>query len=311
MSVTDWLLDADPAIRWQVMRDLADSPTDQVSAERARIATEGWGAQLLSMQGSDGVWGIDDQQPDMVTMRVVTQLRELGLDPASAEARRAIGLLRDSKEWLTMLPEFYAYHGRPFFSGETEPCINGRIVAAGAYFGANVSVVVERLLGEQMADGGWNCYQEKGSVRGSVASTINVLEGLLLYERAAARASGAVVADVERARLRGEEYLLSRGLLRRASTGEVIRPEFVRFSNPTGYHYDVLRALDYFRTVGLAPDARMSEAVQIVRDRQASDGTWALDALYDDDIALAYEAVGEPSRWITLRALRVLRWADG
>ncbi len=146
----------------------------------------------------------------MVTMRVVTELRELGLDPGSEQARHAIGMLRDSQTWLTMLPDYYAFHGRPFFSGEEEPCINGRIVAAGAYFGEDVSSVVDRLLGEQMADGGWNCEQERGSVRGSFGSTINVLEGLLLYERA-----GLGGVDVAGARRRGEEYLLERGLLRR------------------------------------------------------------------------------------------------
>jgi len=310
MNATDWLMDSDPAIRWQVKRDLLDVPSDEVAAERARVATEGWGAQLLAMQGADGVWRISDQQPDMATVRAVTQLRELGLPPRSSEARRAIALLRDSSDWLSMLPEGYAYHGRPFFKGETEPCINGRVVAAGAYFGANVSGVVERLLGEQMADGGWNCEQENGSARGSFGTTINVLEGLLLYERAAVGAGGAAVADVARARQRGEEYLLSRGLLRRVSTGQVIDPDFVQFSYPTGYHYDVLRALEYFRSGGGAPDSRVSEALELVRDRQRNDGTWPLDALHSDDIAFGYgESVGESSRWNTLRALRVLRWA--
>ena len=308
MNVVGWLLAADPAIRWQVLRDLADAPEAAVAAERARVATEGWGAQLLAMQSDDGVFRIGEEQADMVTVRALTQLRELGLDPRGDQARHAIALLRDSTKWLTMLPEGYAFHGRPFFKGETEPCINGRIVAVGAYFGANVAGVVERLLGEQMADGGWNCEQENGSVRGSFASTINVLEGLLLYERAAVGAGGAVVADVARARRRGEEYLLSRGLMRRASTGELIDADFQLFSYPTGYHYDVLRALDYLRSVGGIPDPRMSEAVQVVRDRQLADGTWALDALYTEHIDVSYEAVGAPSRWITLRALRVLRW---
>ena len=306
MNVIDWLLDSDPAIRWQVMRDLTDAPAADVAAQRERIATDGWGAQLLSMQGSDGVWRDEGEQPDMVTMRVVTLLRELGLDPAGEGARRAVGLLRDSQTWLTMLPDYYAFHGRPFFSGEEEPCINGRIVAAGAYFGEDVSGVVDRLLGEQMADGGWNCEQERGSVRGSFGSTINVLEGLLLYERA-----GLGGADVAGARRRGEEYLLSRGLMRRLSTGEVIDPDFTRFSYPTGYHYDVLRGLDYFRSVGGTPDPRLDEAIKLVRDRRLPDGKWALDALHTDDIAMTYDGVvGQPSPWVTLRALRVLRWSD-
>jgi hypothetical protein len=310
MDVIDWLLDSDPAIRWQVMQDLQGAAADAVAAWRARVATEGWGAELLALQGADGIWRRDGEQPDIETMRCIAQLQELGLDPHSEQARQTIGRLRDSPEWLTMLPEFYAWHGRPFFSGETEPCINGRVVAAGAYFGANVSCIVERLLGEQMADGGWNCEQESGSVRGSFDSTINVLEGLLLYERAATKASGAVVADVAKARERGEEYLVSRGLMRRESTGGLVNPDYQLFSYPTGYHYDVLRALDYFRSVGDPPDPRMDEAIELVRDRRRDDGRWNLDVLYPDHISVIYEEVGEPSRWITLRALRVLRWAD-
>lgn len=312
MDVISWLLDSDPAIRWQAMRDLLDEPAERVDAERARVAGEGWGAQLLSTQGSDGVWRLDDQQPDMVTMRIVTLLRELGVDPSSAVIRAVMSRLRESEEWLTMLPEGYAFHGRPFFSGEEEPCINGRIVAAGAYFGVNVAAVVERLLGEQMADGGWNCEQECGSVRGSFGTTINVLEGLLLYERAATGAGGAAVADVARARRRGEEYLLSRRLLRRLSTGEVINPDFERFSYPTGYHYDALRGLDYFRSVGDPPDPRADEALELVASKRRDDGMWALDVLHRDDFVFDFgETVGQPSRWITLRALRVLRWSEG
>ena len=205
-----------------------------------------------------------------------------------------------------MLPYDYAYHGRPFFSGEEEPCINGRVVAAGAYFGEDVSGVVDRLLGEQMADGGWNCEQERGSIRGSFGSTINVLEGLLLYER-----SLGGNRDVATARRRGEEYLLERRLLRRLSTGEVIRTDFTRFAFPTGYHYDVLRGLDYFRSVGGAQDDRLHEALRLVADRRRDDGTWQLDVVHTDDAVFDFgEVVGAPSRWITMRTMRVLRWFD-
>jgi len=304
-SVIDWLLDGDPAIRWQVMRDLLDSPTEEVAAERARVPTEGWGAQLLALQGQDGIWRMPDEQTDMVTVRAMQLLRELGPDPEGPEVRRAVSTLRDSPEWLDLLPEGYAFHARPFFVGETEECINGRILASGAYFGEDMTPLVERLLSEQMADGGWNCEREFGSTRGSFNSTINVLEGLLEHERAKGGS-----ADVAEARVRGEEYLLARGLLRRLTNGEVVDPEFTDFSYPVGFHYDVLRALDYMRAAGRQPDSRIQEAIELVVSKRSDDGRWLLEAPHHDGFVMEFgEVEGEPSRWNTLRAMRVLRWS--
>jgi hypothetical protein len=306
-SVIDWLLDSDPAIRWQAMRDLLDAQPHVVAGERSRVSTEGWGAQLLAMQGSDGIWRMPGEQADMVTVRAMGLLRDMGADPDSPAVERAVSTLRDSPQWLSLLPEGYAYHARPFFTGETEPCINGRVLSIGAYFGQDVRAVLERLLGEQMADGGWNCEQENGSIRGSFHSTINVLEGLLQYEM-----SGAGSADVAAARQGGEEYLLKRGLCRRLSDGEVIDPEFLQLSFPTGYHYDILRALEYFRSGGGSIDPRVAEAVDMVRAKRQADGTWSLENPHDDGFVMGFaEVEGQPSRWNTLRAMRVLRWYEG
>jgi hypothetical protein len=307
VDVIDWLHDADPAIRWQVMRDLTDAPAEEVVDERARVATEGWGAKLLALQGPDGIWRDADEQADMVTVRALDELRALGPDPVDSGVQEAIARLRNSEEWLRLLPPGYAFHARPFFTGETEPCINGRIVAFGAYFGQDVQGVVDRLLGEQMADGGWNCEQERGSVRGSFDSTINVLEGLQEYERANGES-----AAVSEARTRGEAYLLERRLFRRLSTGEVADDSYTQLSFPKGYRYDVLRGLDYFRAGGGAPDPLMDDAFALVVSRRGEDGRWPLDATPPDDTVLSFgETAGEPSHWITLRALRVLRWRDG
>jgi hypothetical protein len=306
MNVTDWLLESDPAIRWQVMRDLTDALPGQVAAERDRVAREGWGAQLLALQGADGIWRDRDEQADMVTVRALDELRAIGPDPANAAVQQAVTQLRDSEEWLRLLPPGYAFHARPFFTGETEPCINGRIVAIGAYFGQDVQGIVDRLLGEQMADGGWNCEQESGSVRGSFHSTINVLEGLLEYER-----TNGESAAVSAARTKGEAYLLERRLFRRLSTGEVVDERFTQLSFPTGYRYNVLRGLDYFRDTGGAPDALMDDAFALVASRRGEDGRWPLEIPPPEDTVLSFgETVGEPSRWITLRAMRVLRWRD-
>jgi hypothetical protein len=306
MDVIDWLLDSDPAIRWQVLRDLTDAPADEVAGERSRIPTEGWGARLLALQGADGHWTDDKPNSDWATVRALILLRDMGLDPTSDEARQAVAQVRDNVTWQGVLPQDAAWHGRPLFAGEVEPCINGRVVAIGSYFGQDVQVVVDRLLGEQMADGGWNCEQENGSTRGSFHSTINVLEGLWEHERA----TDGTPAETA-ARERGQGYLLERGMLRRRSTGEVVDPEFLQLSYPTGYHYDVLRALDYLRSTGVAPDERVAEAVRIVESKRAADGRWPLENPHPGQIDFDMgEAEGRPSRWITLRALRVLRWAN-
>src|SRR2546423_6539191 len=230
VNAVEWLLDSHPAIRWQVMRDLIDAPADEVAAERARIAKEGWGARLLALQHEDGQW--DGGTPEFKTEAgekwwrsmppqrrgtlfpewtstawSLMLLRQFGLDPASDGARRAIRLVRENVQW--------EHDGEPFFAGEVEPCINGKATAIGAYFGENVQHIVDRLLGEQMSDGGRNCEQEHGATVGSFHSTIDVLDGLLEHELA----SGGG-ADVSAARLRGHEYLLERRLVCRLSTRE-------------------------------------------------------------------------------------------
>lgn len=305
MTVLDWLLDSDPAIRWQALRDLTDAPADEVAAERANVSIEGWGAQLLAEQGADGYWDADSSNPEWVTLRALLLLRDMGLDPRSEAAQRAVARVRDNVTWQGVLPQDAAWHGKLLFAGEVEPCVNGRVVAIGAYFGEDEQSIVDRLLGEQMVDGGWNCEQESGSTRGSFHTTICVLEGILEHERATG-GSPAVTA----ARERGQEYLLERRLLRRRSSGDVIDPAWTQFAFPTGYHYDVLRGLDYLRSAGVRPDARMAEALDLVASKRDPDGRWPLETAHPDELDAEPGVVeGEPSRWITLRALRVLRWA--
>jgi hypothetical protein len=282
------------------MRDLTDAPAEDVAAERARVTHEGWGARLLSLQPPDGQWGGGAYFPEWTsTTPTLALLRQFGIDPATDEVRRAIALVSANSRW--------EHEGEPYFEGEVEPCINGQAVAIGAYFGADVRGIVDRLLTEQMADGGWNCEQENGSTRGSFDSTINVLEGLLEYERASGGSP-----DVTAARLRGQDYLLERRLFRRLSTGEVANPRWLYLAFPNGWHYDVLRALDHLRDAGVAPDERTAEAISIVESKRDADGRWPLERAHHDELLVDLdEAEGRPSRWITLRALRVLRWADG
>jgi hypothetical protein len=310
VSVLDWLLDSDPAIRWQAMRDLTDAPADQVAAERARVAREGWGARLLALRREDGLWDAGTPEPEWVSLLALLMLRDMGLDASSEEARRAIGLVRDNATWHSRGP----WHGTPVFAGEVEPCINGRVVTVGSYFGQDVTAIVARLLGEQMADGGWNCEQENGSTRGSFHTTINVLEGLREHERTSG-GSAEVTAALER----GQEYLLERRMLRRLSSGELIDTAYTQFSFPTGWHYDALRGLDYLREAGVTPDARMAEAIDLVGSKRDADGRLALENPHESELVNARvrdlefdmdEREGRPSRWNTLRALRVLDWYE-
>lgn len=314
MGVIDWLLDSDPAIRWQVLRDLQDATPDDVAAERARVAHEGWGARLLARQDPDGVWrwsGYDmaserwEGSPPWITLLVLQLLRALGPDPQDPAVVQAMTRLRDGA-FVESMPQMFAWAGRGFFDGETEACINGRALAAGAYFRQDVDVIVERLLGEQMADGGWNCELEFGSTRGSFHSTINVLEGLLEYERAG---TGKHVARIAEARRGGEEYLLERRLLRRLSDGAEISEHFRQFGFPYAYRFNVLRGLDYFRAAGAARDPRMDEALTAVAEKRGPDDRWPLQNAHDEEWVLDMgEAEGQPSRWVTLQALRVLRY---
>ena len=309
MNEIDWLLEGDPAIRWQVRRDLEGASAADVAAERARVEHEGWGAHLLALEDPDGLWdggacfpggytGEEPGQPWTATMHTLQTLQLLGLDPASDSARRSIALVAANCRW--------EHDGQRYFDGEVEPCINGRTIETGAYFGVDVSAVVERVLAERLEDGGWNCEAENGSVRSSFDSTIDVLNGLLAFERAT---GGSV--EVRAARRSGEEYLLERGLFRRRSTGDVVDPAYLQLSFPYYWHYDVLRALDYFRGSGAAPDPRMTEAVEVVRSARRPDGRWSLDRIHPGRVLVDLEdGEGAPSRWNTLRALRVLAWWD-
>jgi hypothetical protein len=299
MTVLDWLLDSDPSIRWQVMRDLTDEPDDVVAAERTRVASEGWGARLLDLQAPDGQWGGGSYHPYWTsTTYTLLLLRDLGLDPTSDTARRAVTLVRDSPA--TTLDE----SGQSFFLGETEPCINGMVLAMGAYFGEASQELLDRLLAEQLDDGGWNC-EAPPSKRSSFDTTICVLEGLLEYERAQ-----NAVAGLAAARARGEEYLLERRMFRSLSSGEVIDPNWALFSFPTRWHYDVLRGLDYLRSAGVEPDDRIAEAIELVEKNRGEGDRWPLQNPHPGQVHFDMdEGADKSSRWNTLRALRVLKWA--
>lgn len=295
MNTIDWLLDSDPAIRFQTMRDLMSLSPVEVAAERARIPHEGLGAAILACQAPDGPWRRPDEPDWLPTLFMMQLLRATGVDRADPLVESAVARVAQGFRWHE---EFGA---KPFFEGEVEPCINGGVLALGAYFGRPSESLVSRLVAEQLEDGGWNCDAPK-STRSSFHTTICVLEGLLEYEGAVGPTPATAAA-----RRRGEEFLLVRGLFKRLSTGEVASPKFLEFAFPPRYEYDVLRALDYFRAAGALPSARIQEAVGHLESRRLLDGRWLLDRCHNEALTFPFpELVGQPSRWNTLRAMRVL-----
>jgi len=309
MDVVAWLLDSDPALRWQVLRDLVGAPSDEVAATRARVAEEGWGAQLLARQAEDGRWAGGTYRPGWAredepfydawtaTHFCLQQLVDLGVDPDHPAVRRAVQRVARNVRW--------EHDDEPYFSGEIEACMNGVALISAVYFGQGGDPIVATLLADQLPDGGWNCYAQYGARVSSFHSTICALEGLLAWRRA--RGEDAAVADAQRA---GEEYLLERGLFRRRTDRSVPDPRMTMLSYPVRWYHDVLRGLDHFRLADRR-DARLAESVELVRGKAGPDGRWRLENAHQGPSYLDLGDEGWPNKWVTLRALRVLRWWDG
>jgi hypothetical protein len=316
-ALTDWLLDSDPALRWQVERDVAGEPPQLWEATRSRIATEGFGARLLALQDHDGQWAggaffpgdFDFRgpeaaegagQPWTATTWTLNTLRDWGLDPGALAGTAE--LLDANSRW--------EYDNLPYWGGEVDCCINSYTVANGVWLGADVSGLVDWFVDHQLADGGWNCEWVEGSTRSSFHSTLNSLKGLLAYDTA----TGGTDAT-RTARRVGEEYLLQRGLYRRLSTGEPVAPWALRFAYPFRWTYNVLNAANYFRERsvldGTPPDRRMADAVEQIRAARQPDGTWIQARRHPGRVWFEIDVPeGEPSKWLTLYGTRVLEWWD-
>lgn len=316
-DVESWLLDSDPALRWQVERDISHDPPETWKPTRARVATEGFGARLLAQQDADGRWaggtffpaGFDfagaeeDGQPWTATTWALNDLREWGLDPAVLCERRTAELLAENARW--------EYDDLPYWGGEVDCCINAWTVANGVWLGADVTGIVNWFLEHRLSDGGWNCEWVEGSTRSSFHSTLNSLKGLLAYDVA----TGGTTAT-RAARSAGEEYLLQRGLFRRLSTGQPVGPWVDHFGYPFRWKYNVLNAADYFRAAslldGAIPDPRMAEAIELIRTARQTDGTWLQAGRQPGRVWFETDVpTGEPSKWLTLFGGRVFRWWDG
>jgi len=305
-----WLLKGDPAIRWQVQRDLLGATERTVERERQKVAREGWGVRLLTRQDPEGTWagGMSSDgglySPKWIsTTYTMLFLRDAGLPATNRQAQTACGLLLDeglqrdggiNYGWWKM----------------SETCVTGMVLSILSYFAYDderLDTVADHLLGQQMPDGGWNCRRRFGATHSSVHTTISALEGLRFYELH----RGRKVRPIRAAQRRGREFLLVHRLFRSQRTGEIIKPIFLRFSFPPRWHYDILRALDYFQATGAPRDRRLGEAIDIVRSSQCEDGRWTLQNCYRGKTYFELERLGAPSRWNTLRALRVLKWWEG
>ncbi len=305
-----WLLNGDPAIRWQTLRDLAGASPRSVERERNRVAKVGWGARLLSMQDVEGTWsrttlrGVSSDgglyAPKWTsTTYTMLLLRDFGLEADNLQARKACGLLFEAG----LRRDGGINYGR---NEQSETCITGMVLSILSYFrfgDLRLKTLVNHLLKMQMPDGGWNCRLHLGATHASMNTTICVLEGLYLF----ALACGGDVR-VETAAQRGREFLLSHRLFRSHRSGKVIKSEFKRFVFPPRWHYDILRALDCLQMVNASRDPRLSEAIDIVRSRQQKDGRWLLEFSHKGKAFFELEPIGAPTRWNTLRALRVLKW---
>jgi hypothetical protein len=300
----EWLLAGDPAIRWQALRDLADAPRATVERERAKVATEGWGARLLARQAGDGTWGGGLYSPKWrSTTYTALALRDLGLPPDNRSARAACPLLLDQG----ICRDGGINYG---FWRQSETCVTGMVLSILSYFRYDddrLSTLTDHLLRQQMPDGGWNCRRPQGATHSSMHTTISVLEGLRRYEE---HLHGKARA-IRSAQSRGREFLLAHRLFRSHRTGAVIKPDFVRLAYPPRWHYDVLRALDHFREVDASRDERLGDAIALLEEKRRPDGRWNLEHRYRGKVFFEMERIGMPSRWNTLRALRVLRWWEG
>ena len=301
-KIEDWLLKGDPAIRWQVLRDLMHAPAADVVAERARVAHEGWGADLLTRQDPDGRWGggLYSHKWTSTTYTLIL-LRRLGLPAGHPQALRGLQVLLDASDFSDGGIDMWRTSGR------SDACVNAMVLALGAHFGMEdprIDSLLDYLLEHQMDDGGWNCERHRGARHSSFHTTLSALEAL--HEWQTARGPDAAI---ETAACRGEEFLLVHRLYRSHRTGEVVSANMTRFSFPPRWFYDVLRALDHFQARRAALDPRLDDALALLRKKRTKDGLWKLQNRRTGRTFFEMETVGQPSRWNTLRALRVLRWA--
>jgi hypothetical protein len=297
-----WLLAGDPAVSWQVQRDLLDRGARTWKATRRKVEREGWGARLLVFRAPDGRWGGGLYSPKWTsTFYTLRLLAQLGLPPTNRDGVASCRLLLDEGVSASGGVSLWT-------TGWTDTCVTAMLVSMACHFGLGhderTSRMVRWLLAEQMGDGGWNCDRHKGATHSSFHTTISTLEALAAYEGAV----GASPANAE-ASASGREFFLQHQLYRSSRTGNVVKPAFTKLSFPPRWYFDVLRGLEYFRAVDAPLDPRLSDPIEVVRGRERN-GRWTAQNRHTGKVHFRLEEPRQPSRMNTLRALRVLRWAD-
>ena len=303
-EIINWLLDSDPSIRWQVFAHLLDKPESIYQSERELVATAGWGKQLLDLQDENDMWANGLYSPKWTsTTYTLLLLKRIGLPPGNPAALKGCKLLIDKG--------FNHDDGINFWRsidyGET--CVTGIVLMLLSYFGykdERVHRLVNHLLERQMPDGGWNCQLPNGAIHSSVHTTLTVLEALLEYERAYPKEKNESV----KARLKAHEFLFDHRLYKSHRTGKIIKAQFTRFAFPPRWYYDVLKAMDYFRDSQTPYNEAMDDSLALIIKKRNKDGTWNLQQKHPGRTFFEMEITGKPSRWNTLRALRVLKYYE-
>ncbi len=322
----DWLMAGDSSIRWQVMRDLLDKDPGEISYEREKVARTGWGYKFLSYQEPNGLWGGGLYSPKWIsTTYTMLTLRRIGLPVDNEQAQKSCRILLDGG--------FYQDKGINYSKShkQSEVCITGMILSLLSYFhypDSRVELLADHLLGRQMEDGGWNCEDHKGDTHSSFHTTISVLEGLHEYQKSRAK----INPEVEEARLRGHEFLLQHRLFRSDKTGEIVSNRMLRMVFPPRWFYDFLKALDYFQDYYTwrseqeinyndpviqefhekhQRDERFWDGIDLLKIKRRADGKWNMMRGPSGKVYFDMEKAGQPGRWNTLRALRVLKWWEG
>lgn len=296
-----WLLDGDPAVRWQTERDLVGEPARVWESSRADIARTGWGRRLLDLQDADGRWDGGWYTPKWTsTTFTLLVLRRFGLDRDHAAATAGCERLLDDARWIDGGVSYWASHREP------ELCVNAMILSVCAYFrhaDPRVDGIARLLLDRRLPDGGWNCDPRQTGKHSSFHTTISTLEALSLWADGSDRATDAIAGGIE--------FLLAHRLYRSHRTGATIDDEWLQPHFPPRWHYDTLRGLDYLATTGAARDPRAEDAIERLLERRRDDGRWPKGPEYSGKSFFRLEPGRTPGRWNTLRALRVLAWWEG
>lgn len=299
-EILAWLIEGDVSIQYQVHRDLLGI---NKPALQHKIESEGWGLQFLNARKPNGHWGLGFYQPKWTsTHYTLLDLKNLNISPNNKLIKETLQLIFEKEK---------AKDGgiKPIGTTQTsDVCINGMVLNYACYFNTEenlVRSVVDALLAQKMEDGGFNCQSNrKGATHSSLHTTLSVLEGILEYER-----NGYTyrLDELRKAKLESQEFILIHHLFRSDKTGNIIHPNFLKLYYPCRWYYDILKAMAYFQSANARYDQRMDDAMDLIISKRTKDGSWKLAAAHPGQTHMAMEQAGKPSRWNTLRALRILK----